>query len=241
MRIVRLATLGVAMLAGCATGPYVPYQQRLERLHAVVPCCATTKDLPISASLEDELRVSLEETSPVFEFATGRSPFFGFRLPEISEAYALELRTSGGDPIDMRTLAIPGAKRVPGASPEADEEPFDVKYHMGHRFLYPAVLFLDETRQPISVGEDTHMSAPAGTLGLVAKVGVPRGARFAVLHTPASKVGQTYEASDVAYTCQYLVYAVICGNQQYTRRALFGPIGDIKVVLKKPSNAARKP
>lgn len=228
MRMPAFIPLVVALLAGCTLHP--PYGQSVERLNAVPVCCATIKDIPIFASLKSKLSAPLDETSPVFDFATGRSAFFAFALPALSGPYVLEVSTYPREPFDMRPL------RPAAASPSATAlEPLNVKTDLGYRFFYPVVLFLDEDRQPLSIGEDTHMTMRSGHgWSFEAAINVPSRARFAILHTPSSKIGQIYETSRMERLCSYVGYGAICRDEPVFLRAQFGPVGDVAVSLKSP-------
>jgi maltose operon protein len=93
------------LLAGCATTREV----QLESFAATPSCCPSMREFsyaPLKSG--DTLSFKLERSAPAFEFATGKSYFRAFALPEAGREFTVRVQSfMMGDHIDAAYLFFP--------------------------------------------------------------------------------------------------------------------------------------
>lgn len=158
-------------VAGCASSPEV----QISSLNSTTICCQTYVDIPIHTALNGDHTFDISGDSPVFLLPSGRSHFSAFTLPAEYGGKSLMLRTFAG----AATISNGGG---------------------AHVYFYPAVTFLNASREYLSTQHDEKPIAElygwSGHGSFVGKVNIPKGAAFAIFHTITSKVGASY----VGYT-----------------------------------------
>jgi hypothetical protein len=208
------------LLAACAAEPACTFSNSasdVASLDSAPLCCTDVRQIPIPGILNAELRVSLTPASPVFLFASGRSPAYGFELPDRPLPYDIE----------MRALPMAPVRGHPSGG-------------MARAFVFPALLFLDGDRKPIADEYDDGLVAQCVGFNcdysLSSRVAVPAGAHYAVLHTLYGRVGTWYTntpqnwRADSKYPDQAFMYPgaprMVFGQ--------FAPLGDVLLSVPKP-------
>ncbi|MBU1192010.1 MAG: hypothetical protein KKE76_09875 [Gammaproteobacteria bacterium] len=75
------------ILSGCAGVPEhidyeIPFQQVAQNLNGAVECCSGFKDFSYeSISMPYKMDISIDQSSPVYSFSTGKSYFRAFKFP----------------------------------------------------------------------------------------------------------------------------------------------------------------
>lgn len=165
------ACLGLTVvLAGCAS-----VDEQRASLAGARPCCADADATSIEPMRSAKLKVTIAERDPVGIFSSGNSRY---RI--------LDLSSLPSRPLLLSIRSVGTATNV---------------YAAGKSWapvLYPAVTFLDQEKRTLStVSEDRPANPSLSCKALlhcgfaIVTVDVPGNARFAVLHTPNRKIGET--------------------------------------------------
>ena len=140
-------------------------------MNATKLCCSGYTEMPVAARLDTEQILEISADSPVFSFVGGRSYFSLLLLAESMRGQSLMLRSFVGSP----TITNSGG---------------------AHLYFFPAVTFLNVSREPIVTLYDERpvpeLYGWSGIGSFVGKVRIPATAAFAIIHTSPAKLGELY-------------------------------------------------
>jgi hypothetical protein len=173
--IAVLAAIAGAALAGCATPSASSYpaatEARLATYAKATPCCDDPSGFRfVALPKQGNADAVVDESSPVFDFQSGVSPFVAFELPELSVPYRVR----------VKSLLDPKGGDDTGA-------------------FYPVIALLDDTFIVVHItGLESLRLEPAlattnGDTGLAVSVGIDpaeRRGKYLVVFTPAALLGK---------------------------------------------------
>ena len=204
-----ITVLVMLTLYSCATSPTA----QMDALNAAPICCSGTRDLPVTGSLANEATLEISDSSPVFDFSTGRSRFAAVALPPAAAGRRLSLRTFVGP---LTTVDGMG----------------------GHSYLFPVATFLDESRNIVGFSSPENLTAQCYGFGctstFVGSVRIPPTSRIAVIHTTPSAIGRTYIGSMSGPGTTVMIGRVpvnVTGSGDAPVRARFSATGKIIVAV----------
>lgn len=169
-------------LGACAGKP-----ERSTPLEATAPCCQTWAQLPYRPlNLGRESVFELDESSPVFEFPTGKGYFQAFRLPADTAAPDLAFTS-----------------RLPTRAPPAWDA------------FCPSLTFLDEDHRRIETWPTQAQFAPH-LQRWVLELSAPERTRFLVVHLGAAELAGSrpirYSTSGISQPATYQPGTTVAGG-----------------------------
>lgn len=137
---------------------------------AAVPCCKSYGELRFDPMPSEKALLSLDRSSQVFDFATGKSFLAAIALPEYQV----------GESLRVKSLVIGDASFIPAMV-----------------MLYPIATFLDAQKNEVETIEvppaEYHSGIASDTEGGgVGIVTIPAGSKFVIFHTAESHFGHTF-------------------------------------------------
>ena len=203
----RIAFLAALLLAyGCGSPP-----KPVETKPNAAGCCARYSDFTFEPlPLGKEVKLTVSEASPVFNFAGGASHFVALRIPQEFDKGTFIVRSH--------------PERSSGLVPS---------------YFFPAVTFLDERHGELATLSDERFAFSSYGFGgeqtFVAQIPVPAGARYAVIHTPRNKVGTQHAVSAEVPSNVIVGPALIpLPDRRVTKTPRLGPTGSVTASLLPP-------
>lgn len=208
----RQLVLGLAVLAiaGCAS-----VESSRNALATAKVCCASLADLPFKPMQHGEPQeLEIDGSSPVFEFAEGRSFFAAFMLPSAPAATSLEFMTG------LNGFWLPSAT-----------------------VFMPSFTFLDAAKRPIAtivefpITQGAKLFEPSfGSSSFWSGyVGIPKDARYVVIYASARRFGQTITHSQRDSGTMFMAGNVpifVPGRGYVTHQIPYEGTGSVKLRLR---------
>lgn len=204
MRLITSVGSCLLLLSGCALEPVS--RQPIEQASV---CCSSFAELKYSPiATGQEVRFEINSDTPAFVFRGDKSFFIAIELPPGNEKRTLLVRA-------FPTSVI----------------------RVSSSYFFPVVAFLDEGHREIDTihdGDATYQPYGwSGSPSLLAIIPVPKGSKFAVVHTSSARIDSEYStrihSPEQTYMAGGVVFSIPEGTA--TMRAKLGPIGPLNLLL----------